>query len=76
MKKIICTLLALAMMVCGFAMAEAIAPQFTELNTTDATYSACAGRASTSASSRITSNFFIGLTALSLYNWQEQPLLL
>ncbi len=44
MKKIICTLLALAMMVCGFAMAEAIAPQFTELNTTDATYSVAFNR--------------------------------
>ena len=39
MKKIICTLLALAMMVCGFAMAEAIAPQGLPNSTTDATYS-------------------------------------
>ena len=44
MKKILCALLALAMMLCTFAMAETIAPQFTELNTTDATYPAAFSR--------------------------------
>ena len=44
MKKILCALLALAMMLCTFAMAETIAPQFTELNTTDATYPAAFNR--------------------------------
>ena len=44
MKKILCALLALAMMLCSFAMAETIAPQFTELNTTDATYPAAFNR--------------------------------
>ena len=44
MKKILCALLALAMMLCTFAMAETIAPQFSELNTTDATYPAAFSR--------------------------------
>ena len=44
MKKMICALLALAMILCTFAMAETIAPQFTELNTTDATYPAAFSR--------------------------------
>ena len=44
MKKMICALLALAMMLCTCAMAETIAPQFTELNTTDATCPAAFSR--------------------------------
>ena len=44
MKKMICALLALAMMLCTFAMAETIAPQFTELNTTDASLPAAFNR--------------------------------
>ena len=44
MKKILCALLALAMMLCTFAMAETIVPQFTELNTTDASYPAAFNR--------------------------------
>lgn len=44
MKKILCALLALGMMLCATAMAETIAPQFSELNTTDATYPAAFNR--------------------------------
>ena len=44
MKKILCALLALAMMLCTFAIAETIAPQFTELNTTDASLPAAFNR--------------------------------
>ena len=44
MKKILCALLALAMMLCATAMAETIAPQFSELNTTDATFPAAFNR--------------------------------
>ena len=44
MKKLICALVALMMMVCSFAMAETVAPQFTEFNTTDATYAAVFSR--------------------------------
>lgn len=44
MKKILCALLALAMMLCTTAMAETIAPQFSELNTTDATFPAAFSR--------------------------------
>ena len=39
MKKLIAMLTALMIMVCSAAMAETIAPQFTEVNTTEATYS-------------------------------------
>jgi len=39
MKKLIAMLTALMIMVCGAAMAETIAPQFTGVNTTEATYS-------------------------------------
>lgn len=44
MKKTICALLALALMLCAAALAETIAPQFTELNTTDAAYPAAFSR--------------------------------
>ena len=44
MKKILCALLALTLMPCTFAMAETIVPQFTELDTTDATYPAAFSR--------------------------------
>ena len=44
MKKTICALLALALMLCAAALAEIIAPQFTELNTTDAAYPAAFSR--------------------------------
>jgi len=39
MKKLIAMLTALMIMVCSAAMAETIAPQFTGVNTTEATYS-------------------------------------
>ena len=38
MKKVLCALIALMILVCSVAMAETIAPQFTELDTNDATY--------------------------------------
>lgn len=44
MKKMLCALLALTLMLCTFAMAETIVPQFTELDTTDATYPAAFSR--------------------------------
>ena len=40
MKKMICALLALAMMLCAFAMAETIAPQDAGFNAAEGTYSA------------------------------------
>ena len=40
----LCALLALTLMLCTFAMAETIVPQFTELDTTDATYPAAFSR--------------------------------
>ena len=44
MKKLLCALMALMLLVSGFAMAETLAPQFTELNTTEATYPASFNR--------------------------------
>ena len=44
MKKMLCALLALTLMLCTFAMAVTIVPQFTELDTTDATYPAAFSR--------------------------------
>ena len=38
MKKMICALLAVALMLCSFALAETIAPQFTEIDAADGTY--------------------------------------
>ena len=38
MKKIICAIMTLMLLVSGLALAETLAPQFTELNTTEATY--------------------------------------
>ena len=45
MKKMLCALIAMIMLISGFAMAETIAPQFEDFNTTDATYSAGFDRA-------------------------------
>ena len=38
MKKMLCALVALMLMVCSFAMAETVAPQFTELDTANGAY--------------------------------------
>ncbi len=44
MKKMLCALVALMLMVCSFAMAETAAPEFTELDTANGTYAVAFNR--------------------------------